>query len=196
MFSPKSLLRHPDCISFLWEFDDIPDDAGVRGVRFKRVIVDEIGILPKLRGPTPPLEPEFKRVVFCSGKVYYELRNKRDQLKIDNIAIVRIEQVKTRRFVKGSILFQLAPFPFDLVCRELKRYPNAEMVWCQEEPKNMGAYRHIEPRMITCMKHEGRDFPPLRYIGRESASSPATGYKAVHSAQQEKFLNEAMNLTS
>jgi len=68
VFSPKNLLRHPACKSYLWEFDDIPDDEGIKGVRFKRVITNDKGIIPKNRGPNPSEEPDFKRVVFCSGR--------------------------------------------------------------------------------------------------------------------------------
>ena len=81
-----------------------------------------------------------RRIVFCSGKVFYDLHAKREELGLDKgqLAIVRVEQ--------------LAPFPFDLVSRELRRYPNAEVVWCQEEPMNMGAYFHVQPRLISCLK--------------------------------------------
>lgn len=89
----------------------------------------------------------------------------------------------------------MAPFPFDLVCRELRRYPNAEIIWCQEEPENMGAYRHVEPRMYACMHKEGRDtVKPLKYVGRRASSSPATGFKKVHAKEQEEFVNNALNL--
>jgi len=93
VFSPKNLLRHPACKSYLWEFDDIPDDEGIKGVRFKRVIMDDKGIIPKNRGPNPPEEPDFKRVVFCSGKVFFDLHEKREELGREDIALVRIEQV-------------------------------------------------------------------------------------------------------
>ena len=118
VFSPKSLLRHPKAKSPLNEFDDQADDQGIIGVRFKRVIMDDTGLLPKSRAPRPPQEPEKKRLVLCSGKVFYELHAERERLGHDSdVAVVRLEQ--------------LAPFPFDLVRREMYRYPNAEVLWCQ-----------------------------------------------------------------
>lgn len=93
VLSPKNLLRHPECKSFLWEFDDIPDDDGIMGVRFKRIIMDDGGIMPKSRAPNPPQEENIKRVVFCTGKVFYELHAARKQLGVDNVALIRIEQV-------------------------------------------------------------------------------------------------------
>lgn len=95
VFAPKNLLRHPQCKSFLWEFDDIPDDDGIMGVRFKRIIMDDGGIIPKSRAPNPPQEEHINRVVFCAGKVYYELHATRKELERDNVAIIRIEQVCT-----------------------------------------------------------------------------------------------------
>eukprot|EP00210_Caulerpa_lentillifera_P004773 g4557.t1 len=180
--SPKNLLRHPSCTSYLWEFDDIPDDVGILGVRFKRVIMDDKGIMPKSRSPNPDKEPNFKRLVFCSGKIFFELHKARElQKKEEEIALVRIEQ--------------LAPFPFDLVCRELKRYSKAEVIWCQEEPENMGAYRHIEPRMYSCLRKEGRDITkPLKYAGRKASPSPATGFYEVHKIEQKQLIDDALNL--
>lgn len=183
IFTPKNLLRHPQCKSFLWEFDDIPDDAGIKGVRFKRVIMDDKGILPKARAPNPPPEPDFKRLVFCTGKVFYDLHARREECGINNVALVRVEQ--------------LAPFPFDLVCRELRRYPNAEIVWCQEEPMNMGAYLHVQPRFHSCMREEGRPSDaPLKYAGRVPSASPATGFGDVHAREQRQLLHEGLGIAN
>lgn len=111
IFTPKNLLRHPKAKSQLLEFDDKPDDANIVGVRFKRLIMDAS---ETDRSPTPPERPDVRRIVFCSGKVYYELEAARQAAGLeDTIAIVRVEQ--------------LAPFPFDLCMRELKRYPNAQV---------------------------------------------------------------------
>mmetsp|Transcript_28108 Transcript_28108/g.83266 ORF Transcript_28108/g.83266 Transcript_28108/m.83266 type:complete len:1023 (+) Transcript_28108:280-3348(+) len=140
LFSPKNLLRHARCKSPLRELDDVPEDVGIVGVRFKRLIPDDSGLQPKSRAPFPPVEPDVRRMVLCSGKVFYSLQQQRRVAGLDagQIAIVRLEQ--------------LSPFPFDLVCRELRRYPNAEVVWCQEEPMNMGAYHHVQPRVVTCLE--------------------------------------------
>lgn len=180
--SPKNLLRLPKCKSFLWEFDDVPDDAGIVGVRFKRLIMDDTGVLPKSRAPRPPEEPDCKRIVFCSGKVFYELHAAREKLGLENvIAIVRMEQ--------------LAPFPFDLVCRELRRYPNAQVMWCQEEPMNMGGYMHINPRMETCLREVGRSVDGcVPYAGRNPSAATATGFGEVHAQEQARLISQALDL--
>lgn len=182
VFSPKNLLRHPKCKSPLTEFDDVPDDQGIVGVRFKRLIMDDQGIMPKSRAPRPPQEEGVKRVIFCTGKVFYELHAERErQGKQNEAAIVRLEQ--------------LAPFPFDLVCRELYRYPNAEPLWCQEEPMNMGAYFHVQPRMESCMRAEGRvTTGRVTFAGRPPSASPSTGYAEVHAQEQARLIEEALNL--
>jgi 2-oxoglutarate dehydrogenase E1 component len=163
--------------------DDVPDDAGIVGVRFKRLIMDDTGVLPKNRGPRPEPEPECKRVVMCTGKIFYDLHAEREkQGKQGEVAIVRVEQ--------------LAPFPFDLVCRELRRYPNAEFIWCQEEPMNMGAFTHVLPRLETCMRAEGRPTTGrIKYAGRPTSAATATGFGEVHAQEQAKLLREAMDLT-
>lgn len=186
VFSPKNLLRHPKCKSGLYEFDDEADDAGIVGVRFKRIIMDDTGPMPKSRAPRPPVEAHCKRLVFCTGKVFYDLHARREDLGLDKgqLSIVRLEQ--------------LAPFPFDLVCRELRRYPNAELVWCQEEPMNMGAYFHVQPRMISCLKSEGRSVPDgrLAFAGREPSASTATGFGEVHKKEQADLLNLALGASA
>ena len=135
----------------------------------------------KVRGLTNiPVEDHVKRLVFCSGKVYYELDAEREALKAeDTIKICRIEQ--------------LAPFPWDLVERELKRYPKAEVVWCQEEPLNMGAYTHVDQRIRTLFKHLGKE-GELKYAGRNQAASPSTGYGSVHAQEQIKLIKDALVL--
>mmetsp|Transcript_27481 Transcript_27481/g.77723 ORF Transcript_27481/g.77723 Transcript_27481/m.77723 type:complete len:863 (-) Transcript_27481:37-2625(-) len=114
-FSPKNLLRHPMAKSPIWEFDDLPDDAGITGVRFKRLIMDPSS---KDRRPRPPTQEGFQRIVLCSGKIFYELFDQRKARGLeDKVALVRVEQI--------------APFPFDLVSREIRRFPNAQIMWCQ-----------------------------------------------------------------
>jgi 2-oxoglutarate dehydrogenase complex dehydrogenase (E1) component-like enzyme len=112
IFTPKNLLRHPKAKSQLLEFDDQADDPNIVGVRFKRLIMDNA---ETDRSPNPThRSPDVQRLIFCSGKVYYELEATREEAgQVGKIAICRVEQ--------------LAPFPFDLVMRELKRYPNAEV---------------------------------------------------------------------
>ena len=175
VMSPKNLLRHTKAVSDISEFDNSDDNDSLQGVRFKRLIMDKTS---KSRSMDSPAENEVERVIFCSGKVYYDLDDERDAAKnIDRVKICRIEQ--------------LAPFPWDLVKRELKRYPNAEVVWCQEEPMNMGAWWHVQPRMSTLFKDLGRS-GETRYAGRNPASSPATGYAAVHAQEQAQLVADAI----
>lgn len=180
VFTPKNLLRHPQARSPLNEFDDRPDDKGIEGVRFKRVIMDEKATD---RSPNPPVDEAVKRLVMCTGKVYYEIAAERaKQGKQDDVAIVRLEQ--------------LAPFPFDLVMRELRRYPKAEVLWAQEEPMNMGAYLHVQPRLQRCMEAVGRPDVPMRigYSGRPSMAATATGFGEVHAHEQSTLITNALDL--
>jgi 2-oxoglutarate dehydrogenase E1 component len=134
--SPKNLLRHPKCISPLSDFDDEEISHMEQGIRFKRLIMDKTA---ESRDLNAPVEDHAARLVFCSGKIYYELDAEREAMgRESDVKIVRVEQ--------------LSPFPWDLVSRELRRYPNAEVVWCQEEPMNMGAYSHMAPRFQTLFK--------------------------------------------
>lgn len=176
VMSPKNLLRHPKAVSKLNEFDNSDENDSLQGIRFKRLIMDKTSTSRSL---DPPLQPEVDRVIFCSGKVYYDLDDARDKAsKLDKVKICRIEQ--------------LAPFPWDLVQRELKRYPNAEVVWCQEEPMNMGAWTHVQARMSTLFDHLERP-GRTRYAGRKPAASPATGYAAVHAQEQAQLVSEAID---
>lgn len=179
VFSPKNLLRHPAARSPLNEFDDKPDDVGIQGVRFKRVIMDA-NVTD--RSPNPPPETTVKRVVLCSGKVYYEIAAERDKQGLQSqVHVVRVEQ--------------LAPFPFDLIMRELKRYPNAEIMWAQEEPMNMGAYLHIQPRLMRCMEAVGRELPGrIPYAGRPTMAATATGFGEVHAQEQSDLINKALTV--
>ena len=175
VMSPKNLLRHPKAVSSLDEFDNSDANDSLQGIRFKRLIMDKTSTSREME---PPVEPDVERVVFCSGKVYYDLDDERDEAKnVDNVKIVRVEQ--------------LAPFPWDLVQRELKRYPNANVVWCQEEPMNMGAWWHIQPRMATMFKHLERP-GEIKYVGRRPAASPATGYAQIHAEEQAALCAEAI----
>lgn len=178
VMAPKNLLRHPAAKSDLYEFDDVADDAGVSGVRFKRLIMDA-GAAD--RSPNPAPQPDVKRLVLCTGKIYYELAAERERAgKAGAVAIVRVEQ--------------LTPFPFDLVMRELRRYPNAEVMWAQEEPLNQGAYLHVAPRLKTCMQAEGRTGVPhqIPYAGRAPSAATATGFAEVHAKEQAQLLADAL----
>ncbi|XP_011024057.1 PREDICTED: 2-oxoglutarate dehydrogenase, mitochondrial-like [Populus euphratica] len=173
VMAPKNLLRHKDCKSNLSEFDDVQGHPGFdkQGTRFKRLIKDQ--------NDHSDLEEGIRRLVLCSGKVYYELDEERRKVEAKDIAICRVEQ--------------LCPFPYDLIQRELKRYPSAEVVWCQEEPMNMGAYSYIAPRLSTAMKALGRGtMDDIKYAGRGPSAATATGFYQMHVKEQAELLQKAM----
>ncbi|XP_012693837.2 2-oxoglutarate dehydrogenase-like, mitochondrial [Clupea harengus] len=161
IFTPKSLLRLPDARS---SFDDMSS-----GTKFSRVIPDA--------GPASQNPEEVKRVIFCTGKVYYELAKERKQRNTEgHVAIVRLEQI--------------SPFPFDLIKAEVEKYGNAELIWCQEEHKNMGYYDYVRPRFLTVLSNK----KPIWYVGRDPAAAPATGNKVTHLAELKRFMDSAFNL--
>jgi 2-oxoglutarate dehydrogenase E1 component len=173
VMSPKNLLRSKACRSNLSEFDDVKGHPGFdkQGTRFKRLIKD--------RNAHSNVEEGIRRLVLCSGKVYYELDDQRNKVDASDVAICRVEQ--------------LCPFPYDLVQRELKRYPNAEVVWCQEEPMNMGGYTYILPRLVSSMKAVGRGgFDDVKYVGRAPSAATATGFLKVHQKEQAEIAEKAL----
>ncbi|XP_078429347.1 uncharacterized protein LOC144701403 isoform X2 [Wolffia australiana] len=173
VMAPKNLLRHPKCRSNLSDFDDEQGHPGFdkQGTRFKRLIKDQ--------SDHSDLEEGIRRLVFCSGKVYYELDEERKTRSATDVGICRVEQ--------------LCPFPYDLVQRELKRYPNAEIVWCQEEPMNMGAYSYVLPRLSTAMKASSRGTTEdIIYVGRAPSAATATGFLNVHLHEQRELVQKAI----
>ncbi|XP_072960936.1 uncharacterized protein [Typha angustifolia] len=173
VMAPKNLLRHKDCKSHLSEFDDVEGHPGFdkQGTRFKRLIKDQ--------NDHKEIEECINRMVLCSGKVYYELYEERKKMNRKDVAICRVEQ--------------LSPFPYDLIQRELKRYPKAEIVWCQEEPMNMGAYNYIAPRLYTAMRTLGRgSFEDIKYVGRLPSAATATGFLSVHAQEEAELIHKAM----
>jgi 2-oxoglutarate dehydrogenase E1 component len=161
VMTPKSLLRHKEAISSLEE---------LANGSFQTVIPE-----------TDDLKPEaVKRLILCSGKVYYELRAKRREQGLTDTAILRLEQ--------------LYPFPEELLLEVIAPYVNLEaVVWCQEEPQNMGAWyssQHHMKNVIT--RHNSRLV--LAYAGREGSASPAAGYTALHLREQEQLIKDALNL--
>ncbi|KAL3521051.1 hypothetical protein ACH5RR_019200 [Cinchona calisaya] len=173
VMSPKNLLRHKDCKSNLSEFDDVQGHPGFdkQGTRFKRLIKDQ--------NDHKVVEERINRLVLCSGKVYYELDEERRKVNRKDVAICRVEQ--------------LCPFPYDLVQRELKRYPNAEIVWCQEEPMNMGAYNYVALRLATAMKALGRgNLDDIKYVGRAPSAATATGFMSVHQKERRELVEKVL----
>ena len=158
--TPKSLLRHKACVSSLDEFGP--------GSLFHRVIADA----------SAAPSGKVRRVVLCSGKVYYDLAETRAARQIDDVAIVRLEQI--------------APFPNKSLTVELAKYPNAEIVWCQEEPQNMGAFSYVDRRIEDVLSGLSIKAKRARYVGRIEAASPATGFLKVHQREQAALVDEAL----
>jgi len=161
VMSPKSLLRHKLVTSPLGAMG--PD------TRFRRVIpeVDRLG-----------LDKNVRRVVLCSGKVYYDLLEARREAKIKDVAIVRIEQ--------------LYPWPRTTVFQQLQRYPNAEVIWCQEEAANNGAWTFIFPRLDSILEAAEIKAERPIYVGRKAAASPATGIPGGHAKEQKLLVEQAL----
>ena len=171
VMTPKSLLRHKRCISRLEEFGP--------GSSFHRVLWDDAEMLPdqkiKLVG-----DKEIKRVVLCSGKVYYDLYEERERREINDIYILRVEQ--------------LYPFPAKSLITELSRFPQAEIVWCQEEPKNMGGWTFMEPNIEWVLDHVGARYRRAEYAGRPASASTATGLMSRHNQELNQLLSEALKI--
>lgn len=159
--SPKSGLRHPEARG---SFDEM-----LEGTEFRRIIPDN--------GPAAKDPSACKKLIFCSGKVYFDIKKARTDAKLDkDIAIARVEQI--------------SPFPYDLVKAECAKYPNAKLWWAQEDAKNNGAWGYIKPRFETALSASRH----IRYIGRPAAASPATGSKAAHIKELKNLIKDATTL--
>lgn len=156
VMTPKSLLRHPRAVSTL---EDLSEG------QFELVLINS------------PKSKKVDRVILCSGKVYYDLLEKYEAEKLDNIALIRIEQ--------------LYPFPQEVLTQTLKKYHAVkEIIWCQEEPKNQGAWFVIQQWLPACLAENQK----LSYVGRAEAASPAVGYLSVHQKEQAALVSEALGL--
>ncbi len=165
MMTPKSLLRHKLAVSKVSEF--------TTGSSFHRVLWDD-------DRETLAKPDKIKRVVLCSGKVYFDLLQARRDKKIDDIVILRVEQ--------------MYPFPINSLGVEISPFKNAEVVWCQEEPKNQGAWSFAEPYIEETLSRIKHKSARARYIGREASAAPATGLNSRHVAEQNKLVNEALTV--
>ena len=163
VMTPKSLLRHKLAVSSLAEFGP--------GSSFQYVIPEVDAIAP---------EEKVKRVVLCTGKVYYDLLEARRAQGIEDVALVRMEQ--------------LYPFPARSLALALAPYRAAEVVWCQEEPENMGAWTFLDRRIEKVLAGLDIAAKRPRYVGREEAASPATGMAKVHAAEQEALVRAALTV--
>ena len=168
LMTPKSLLRHKRCVSTWAEMGP--------GSSFHRVLWDDAEHKP---GSTVKLvsDDKIRRVVMCSGKVYYDLLEERERRGVNDVYLLRIEQ--------------FYPFPAHSLMAELQRFKKADMVWCQEEPKNMGAWFFMEPNIEWTLEQIGAKTKRARYVGRPASASTATGLMSKHKLELEEFLNEA-----
>ena len=170
LMTPKSLLRHPMAISDAEDF--------TTGSQFHRVLWDDAQ-----KGHSDlTLKPDakIKRVVICSGKVYYDLLAERDKREADDIYLLRLEQ--------------FYPFPAMAMTKELERFKGAEIIWCQEEPKNQGYWTFVEPNIEWVLGKIGAKHGRARYVGRAASASPATGLASRHKMEQEALVSEALTL--
>ncbi|HXL71775.1 MAG TPA: 2-oxoglutarate dehydrogenase E1 component [Rhizomicrobium sp.] len=166
VMTPKSLLRHKRAVSFLSDMDTSNS--------FHRVLRDQAEVVPGATTINLAKDSDIKRVVLCSGKVYFDLMEEREKRGENRIQILRLEQ--------------LYPFPDSVLAEELNRFPKAELVWCQEEPKNQGAWSFVAPRL------EALTGGKPRYVGRPEYASTAAGLMKQHLAELAQFLNDALTL--
>jgi 2-oxoglutarate dehydrogenase E1 component len=170
LMTPKSLLRHKRAVSKL-------DELGA-GTTFHRILYDDAVMLPDEKIKLVA-DDKIRRVVLCSGKVYYDLYEEREKRGIDDVYIMRVEQ--------------LYPVPLKALVQELVRFKSAEVVWCQEEPRNMGAWHFIEPYLEWGLNQIHAPNRRPRYAGRAAAAATATGLMSKHLAQLKALLDEALN---
>ena len=170
LMTPKSLLRHKRATSDLFEFGP--------GSSFHRVLWDDAQWKQEVIKLVP--DDKIRRVVLCSGKVYYDLYEAREAAGIKDVYLMRIEQ--------------LYPFPARTMMTELGRFTNADLVWCQEEPKNMGAWTFIEPNIEWVLQQINRGGQPIRYAGRAASASTATGLMSRHLQEQKGLVANALGV--
>jgi 2-oxoglutarate dehydrogenase E1 component len=167
LMTPKSLLRHKRAVSKLDEF--------TIGASFHRLLLDDAEQAPD--GTIALVEDtRMRRVVLCSGKVYYDLLEEREKRGINDVYLLRVEQ--------------LYPFPLKALISALARFKGAEIFWCQEEPKNMGAWNFVDPYLEWVLGQAGGKTKRTRYAGRPAVASPATGMLANHVLQILAFMEE------
>ena len=170
VFSPKSLLRHKKCVSEIEDF--LPENS------FHRILPDHADF-PEYNLIKLVKDEEIKRVVLCSGKVYFDISEKRETIRNPKVQLLRIEQ--------------LYPFPVKKLASFLKRFKNAdEFIWCQEEPENMGAWSFVEKYINWTLNLIGAKSKKVQYVGRKSSASTATGYLKKHVQQQDEIISKVL----
>jgi 2-oxoglutarate dehydrogenase E1 component len=168
LMTPKSLLRHKRAVSRL--------DEMVTGTSFHRLLWDDAESLKNEKIKLVK-DDKIRRVVLCTGKVYYDLYEEREKRGIDDVYLLRVEQ--------------LYPFPLKALVHEMSRFKKADVVWCQEEPKNMGSWTFVEPYLEWVLSQSGAKVKRARYVGRPASAATATGLMSKHLAQLQAFLDEA-----
>ena len=170
IMTPKSLLRHKKCVSSISEFSI--------NSTFHRVLEDDIYSKAKNLYEIKKRDEKIKKVVMCSGKIYYDLIEAREKLNNERVTFIRIEQ--------------LYPFPVKTLANILKRYNKAEFIWCQEEPKNMGAWNTVRNYIDRTLEMINLSDISVKYVGRKASSSTATGNLNKHLAQQKEILEKIL----
>ena len=170
IMTPKSLLRHKKCISDISEFS--------KKSTFHRVLEDDDYAKIKNLLELKKRDDKIKKVVMCSGKIYYDLIEAREKFKNNNVTFVRIEQ--------------LYPFPVKTLANILRRYTNAQFIWCQEEPKNMGAWNTVRNYIDRTLEMVNLGDKTIKYVGRKASSTTATGNFNKHLAQQKEILENIL----
>ena len=159
--APKKLLRYRGATSDIEEFGE---DKG-----FNMIYNDQ--------NPNLVAKDKVRKVIFCAGQVYFDLDERRTKDKHNDVAILRVES--------------LCPFPFKEVAEAMKQYPNAQVTWSQEEPKNAGGWTHIVPRMRNVLKHIGRKDRKIEYAGRPIMGATAVGFAKLHTDQLAALLEDS-----
>ena len=170
IMTPKSLLRHKKCVSSISEFS-------IKST-FHRVLEDDSFLKIKNLLELKKRDSKIKKVVMCSGKIYYDLIEAREKLKNESVTFIRIEQ--------------LYPFPAKTLANILKRYKKAKFIWCQEEPKNMGAWNTVRNYIDRTLEMINLGSISVKYVGRKASSSTATGNLNKHLAQQKEILEKIL----
>ncbi len=171
LMTPKSLLRHKLCVSRLDQFS--PKSS------FHRILRDDACHDPE-QNVRLAENAHIRRVILCTGKVYYDLLEERNKRQIDDIFLLRLEQ--------------LYPFPARALVKELADFCDAEIVWCQEEPQNMGAWVYIQPGVEWVLDHLDAKFKRPRYVGRSASAATATGLMKQHIEERNNLIDEALTI--
>ncbi|MBU1375272.1 MAG: 2-oxoglutarate dehydrogenase E1 component [Alphaproteobacteria bacterium] len=169
VMTPKSLLRHKRAVSTIEDFAE--------GTGFHRVMIDGAEAGCDVGGVTLQADDKINRVIVCSGKVYFDLVEQRAKSGREDVYILRLEQ--------------FYPWPLKSLTNELKRFKNAELVWCQEEPKNMGGWQFVDPWLELTLERMSIKAKRARYVGRPASASTAAGLMSRHLKELETFLTEA-----